>query len=137
MCSVCFFLIKPGVFLRSRLCGGTFLAAMFAAEECLKIRTRLLENVCSRVHPNLHADFGRRLVRGPVIRVVCIRNCTSRGVAQPLRVIWLNMARVSARYEPLRKRIPQPCPAASSAAPEISGILMQGAGKEALRHIVA
>ena len=47
------------------------------------------------------------------------------------------MAQVSERYEALRKRIPQPRPAASSAAPEISGILMQEAGKDAFRHIVA
>src|SRR5580692_11661215 len=51
--------------------------------------------------------------------------------------MWLNMTRVSARYETLRKRIHQPRPAASAAAPEISGILMQEAGKDAFRHIVA
>src|SRR5580692_8582437 len=97
------FVIKQGAFLRSRFGGGTFLAAMFAAEDCFEIRIKFLENVCSRVHPNLHAEFGRRLVRGPMIRVVCIRNRNSRGVAQPLRVVWLNMARVSARYEALRE----------------------------------
>src|SRR5580698_2105595 len=135
MCLVCFLFDQTVRFSSLTARWRNFSRGDVCGERLFRIK--FLENVRSRVHPNLHAEFGRRLVRGPMIRVVCIRNRNSRGVAQPLRVVWLNMARVSARYEALRERIPQPPPAASSAAPEISGILMQEAGKDGFRHIIA